>query len=177
MERPGVDNQPKLTPEQVASIPDLKARLVRNSLVAEELGVSEMTIRYHLKRVPEEVNDRIRESRRVFVVEGSLKAIALCITKILKVGSIEDMTIHQAVGCFKVLAGEYRAFTQPKDGGKGGLGGFDAADKWAADAAIQSYRAMIELAVKAGDLSVLQQFVTEPAESVCDPEPSEMPAG
>lgn len=153
----------KLTPEQIASIPDLLVELRSKTKVAERLGVSETTIRYHYNKLPLETRERVEMDRRGAFVSDIFEVAAACVARVRETpDAIENMSVREVIGCFKIFSDQYRHYTEPKDGNKGGSGGMDAADKWQADAAIRARQMAIEHFLKTGDKTLLEQFVPQP---------------
>ena len=163
----------KLTPEQVAKIPDLWAKLNKKKDVAEELGVGEATIRYHLSKLPEEQLELIDEKRKTHVIRTALEVAAKAITKLADEDKIDAMTVRDLVGLFKHASEQWRLGMVQKAGGKDDGSG---ADDWSAEAATLSMQMAIDLATKTGDLSVLEPFVTKKAAVTAPETPAAKPA-
>jgi hypothetical protein len=150
-----------LTPEQIASIPDLLVELRSRTKVAEKLGVTETAIRHHFNKLPLEVRERVEMDRRGAFLSDIFEVTAACVARIRETpDAIEKMSIREVIGCFKIFSDQYRAYTA-KIEEKGGAG-MDAADKWQADAAIRARQMAIEHFIKTGDKTMLEQFMPQP---------------
>ncbi|MCE5254207.1 MAG: helix-turn-helix domain-containing protein [Actinomycetia bacterium] len=153
----------KLTPEQIAKIPDLWATLNSKAAVAKELGVTETTIRYHLRRLPEEQLELIDEKRRKHIIRTALEVAAKAITRLADDDTLDKMTVRDLVGVFKHAGEQWRQGMVQKVGGQGDA---DGADDWSAEAATLAMQMAIDLASKTGDMSVLEPFVTKKGATV-----------
>jgi len=163
----------KLTPEQVAKIPDLWAKLNSKKAVAEELGVGEATIRYHLSKLTEEQLEVIDEKRRKHIIRTALEVAAKAITKLADEDKLDKMTVRDLVGVFKHAGEQWRQGMVQKVGGQGEGGG---ADDWSAEAATLAMQMAIDLAAKTGDMSVLEPFVTKKEAITVSETPAAQPA-
>lgn len=163
----------KLTPEQIAKIPDLWAKLNSKAAVAEELGVNATTIGYHLSKLPEEQLELIDEKRRKHVVRTALEVAAKAITKLADEDKIDKMTVRDLIGLFKHAGEQWRQGMVQKVGGQGEGGG---ADDWSAEAATLAMQMAIDLAAKTGDMSVLEPFVTKKEAVTVSETPAAAPA-
>lgn len=148
--------RPRLTPEQSAAIPMLYARTGNKCEVARQLGISEHAVRHHLENLTGEEWDRIQKMQVEAIVRGSVEIVMACMTKISDPKAIKDMSIHQAIGAYKVVGAETRAWglgLKPKDG-------MDSDELAAilAEAEARRRQQAIEEALATGSLEPLKAF-------------------
>jgi hypothetical protein len=150
--------KPKLTPDQVAAIPILYARCGNKRQVARDLGISEGSVRRHLEDLPDERWERIQATQLKEIIRGSVEIIMACVAKISDPNEIKNMSVHQAIGAFKIMAGETRswglgAIAKPN----GGAG--DDADSFLAAVEAKRQRDAMEEAIRTGSVEGLKAFV------------------
>lgn len=143
--------------EQAASIPILYARCGNKREVARQLGIDESTVRRWLdKQTPEEW-DRIYEMQVAEIVKGSVEIVMACVGKIGDPTAIKDMSVHQAIGAYKIFSGEIRSW---KPGKAANAGGADELTALLAEAEMKRRQAAIDEALATGSLEPLKAFAT-----------------
>lgn len=151
-----------IPPAVRAAIPAVYARLGSKAATARALGIAEGSVRAYLDALSTEEWERVQSLQLQEIIRGSAEVVIGCLAKIKSEDSIADMSVREAIGAYKIMGEQVRAWGY---GPKAQQAADESIDAFVAAARIEALERACRMALAEGSTDVLRAVVSVPEDA------------